>query len=411
MAKQGDYGPLRATSSEPAALTGVPVPAPAIANAATEETDQKSEADESKFPSAGRSFATTGLFVLACLYTLYFAQDILMPIAIAVILFLILWPLVRALVRIRIPPPVGAAVVVLALFGAFAVGIYFLAEPATRWIAALPDVIEEIQRKMEDPVEQIKEAKKQVEEAITTGETDLEKTGIPQQKQDKEVEVPAAPEDPAFALFDIVGPVLTVISDIGWIFVIVVVLLYFLLAAGDTYQEKIVKALPTFRDKRRAVIVIRGVHRDVAIYLLTVTLINCGLGVAIGVAMYIIGLPNSVLWGVMAALLNFIPYFGPLVGQVLIGIVGLTVFENLLDALVPVGLYFIINMFEGYVVMPTVLGRSLTMNPMVVFLAVVVWGWLWGIPGALLAVPILACFNVICVSVERLQPWCSFLGR
>jgi predicted PurR-regulated permease PerM len=78
---------------------------------------------------------------------------------------------------------------------------------------------------------------------------------------------------------------------------------------------------------------------------------------------------------------------------------------------VPLGLYFIINLCEGYLITPTVLGRSLTMNPMMVFLAVVVWGWLWGIPGALLAVPLLACFNVICVSTERLQPWCAFLGR
>jgi predicted PurR-regulated permease PerM len=191
----------------------------------------------------------------------------------------------------------------------------------------------------------------------------------------------------------------------------VIVLLYFLLAAGDGYHEKIVKVLPTFRDKKRAVILIRRVHQDVATYLLTVTMINCGLGVAIGAAMFFAGLPNSVLWGVLAALLNFIPYFGPLVGQVIVGLVGLTVFDNPIDALIPVGLYFVINLCEGYIVTPTVLGRRLTMNPMMVFLAVLVWGWLWGIPGALLAVPLLACFNVICASSERLQPLSEFLGR
>lgn len=392
-------------------MASVPAPAPTGSDAATENTDRQSEADESRFPPPVRSFATTSLLVLACLYTLYFARDILMPIAIAVILFLILWPVVRALTQIRIPPPLGAGVVVLTLFGTFAIGIYFLADPATRWIAALPDVIEEIQLKMEDPVAQIRAATEQVEQAITPGETEVEPADIPRQEQEGQNEVQDTPDGPAFALFDLVGPVMAVISDIGWTFIIVVVLLYFLLAAGDTYQEKIVKVLPTFRDKRRAVIVIRGIHRDVAVYLLTVTVINCALGAAIGFAMFIAGLPNSVLWGVMAALLNFIPYFGAVVGQAVIGIVGLTVFENPLDALVPVGLYFIINLCEGYFVTPMVLGRSLTMNPMMVFLAVVVWGWLWGIPGALLAVPLLACFNVICVSTERLQPWCAFLGR
>jgi predicted PurR-regulated permease PerM len=347
----------------------------------------------------------TSLLVLACLYTLYFARDILMPITIAMILFLIFWPLVRVLSRMRIPPPLGAAFIVLALFGSFAIGIYFLWGPATHWFAALPVLIEEIQYKMQDPFDQIQAAREQVQQAITpTAPT-------PQEQNAVEGEQPSVPHALSSGLFNILGSVLTVIRDIGWTFIIVIVLLYFLLAAGDGYHEKIVKVLPTFHDKKRAVILIRRVHQDVATYLLTVTMINCGLGVAIGIPMFFAGLPNSVLWGVLAALLNFIPYFGPLVGQVIVGLVGLAVFENPIDALVPLGLYFVINLCEGYLVTPTILGRRLTMNPMMVFLAVVVWGWLWGIPGALLAVPILACFNVICDSSEQFRPLSEFLGR
>lgn len=349
----------------------------------------------------------TGLLVLASLYTLYFARDILMPITIAVILFLILWPLVRALSRFRIPPAVGAGLVVLTVLGSFAIGIYFLWEPATRWFATLPDVIEEIQFKMEDPFGQLREATEQVEEAITPDASEE-----PQQEQTlQEVEEEPVQEPLTIRLFDVFSAVLVVIVDIGWTFIIVVVLLYFLLAAGDGYHEKVVKVLPTLSDKKRAVTVIRRVHHDVAVYLLNVTIINVGLGVAIGLAMYVADLPNSVLWGVMAALLNFIPYFGPVVGQAVVGLVGLTVFNDPLDAFLPVGLYFVINLCEGYIVTPTILGRRLTMNPMMVFLAVLVWGWLWGVPGALLAVPLLACFNVICASSERLQPLSEFLGR
>ncbi|MGZ9083014.1 MAG: AI-2E family transporter, partial [Rhodoplanes sp.] len=164
MTRRDDYGPLKAPSSEPAAMASVPAPAPMGSDAASGEAQGLSEANEPGGDTSVRSFATTGLLVLACLYTLYFARDILMPIAIAVILFLILWPLVRALAGIRIPPPLGAGVVVLALLGAFAIGIYFLADPATRWIATLPDVIEEIQLKMQDPVEQIRAATEQVEQ-------------------------------------------------------------------------------------------------------------------------------------------------------------------------------------------------------------------------------------------------------
>ena len=391
-------------------LTRAADTASAAATTTEQEKNDSGETDQTErdadAPSV-RSFATTSLLVLACLYTLYFGRDILMPITIAVILFLILWPLVRVLSRLRIPPPLGAGLVVLTVLGSFAIGIYFLWEPAIRWFAALPDLIEEIQFKMQDPFDQLQAARQQVEQAITPTET----APTSQRQNAATTDQPSVPQALATGLFNILGSVLTVIGDLGWTFIIVVVLLYFLLAAGDGYHERIVKVVPTFRDKKRAVILIRRVHQDVATYLLNVTMINCGLGVAIGAAMFFVGLPNSVLWGVLAALLNFIPYFGPLVGQVIVGLVGLSVFDNPIDALIPVGLYFVINLCEGYFITPMVLGRSLTMNPMMVFLAVVVWGWLWGIPGALLAVPLLACFNVICASSERLQPLNEFLGR
>lgn len=373
---------------------------------------QSANVEESQ-PEAGaealpvRSFALTSLLVLACLYTLYVARDILMPIAIALILFLILWPLVRGLSRLHIPPPLAAALVVASLLGSFIVGIYFLSDPATRWLGALPEMIEEIQFKMQDPFDQIRAATERVEEAITPEEAP---SSVSRQPLPAEGETGDLADSLAIGLYDIIGPVFTVVGDVGWTFVIVVVLLYFLLAAGDGYHEKIVKVLPTFGDKKRAVVMIRRIHQDVAIYLATVTMINCVLGVAIGLAMFWAGLPNSVLWGLMAALVNFIPYFGPLIGQIVVGMVGLTVFANPFDALVPVVLYFVINLCEGYLITPTVLGRRLTMNPMMVFLSVLVWGWLWGIPGALLAVPLLTCFNVICANIERLQPVNEFLG-
>lgn len=381
---------------------------------AVEEPDEQTGVEEQSQlellaePLPVRSFALTSLLLLACVYTLYVARDILMPIAIAVILFLILWPLVRALSRMRVPPPLGAALIVVTLLGSFVIGIYFLSEPAARWLGTLPDTIEEIQSKMKDPFDQIKAATERVEQAITPAEV---APSPPQQSSVQEEDQTGVTDNLAIGLYDIVGPVFTVIGDVGWTFIIVVVLLYFLLAAGDGYHERIVKVLPTFGDKKRAVVMIRQIHQDVAIYLMTVTMINCGLGLAIGIAVYWAGLPNSVLWGMLAALLNFIPYFGPLVGQVVIGMVGLTIFDNPFDAFVPVGLYFLINLCEGYIVTPTILGQRLTMNPMMVFLSVVVWGWLWGIPGALLAVPFLAVFNVICTNVERLHPFNEFLGR
>lgn len=364
------------------------------------------------------SFSTTGLFVLACLYTLYLAGELLMPITAALILFLILWPVVKLLTRLRIPEPVGAAFVVLSLLGSFVIGVYFLSDPAARWMSDLPGIINQIQDKIEGPVEQIQEAKARVEEAMGVEQAEPENADkaavpVPVEAQPKRPPEPAQGGGDAvsISLLEIVATVAASVRDAGWTLIIVFALLFFFLATGELYQEKIVKVLPTFRDKKRAVTIIRRVHHDVASYLLTVTVINCVLGIAVGVGLYLVGLPNPVLWGVMATALNFIPYIGALVGEIIVGVVGLAVFDHPIDALQPVAIYLALNIMEGQFITPSILGRRLTMNPLIVFIAVMFWGWLWGVPGALLAVPLLACFKVICSSFDRLQSLNEFLGR
>lgn len=364
------------------------------------------------------SFATIGLFALACLYTLYFAAEVLMPVAVAFVLFLILWPVLRLLTRLRIPEPVGAGLIVLGLVAIFVVGAYFLSGPATQWISELPQTISTIQEKFKEPVEQIQKAKEKVEDAITEAQENQQQpsdsvapavqndaNGPPQQEQGDQA------SGISLGLFNIVSTVVASLGSVGGTLVIIFALLFFLLASGDLFQEKIVKVLPTLRDKKRAVAAIRRIHQDVATYLLSVTIINGVLGCAIGFALYLVGMPNAVLWGVMAAALNFIPYLGALIGYAIVGVVGLAVFAEPMDALKPVAVYLTINTLEAQLVTPAILGRRLTINPLMVFLSVLFWGWLWGIPGALLAVPLLACFKVICDAVDRLRPLSEFLGR
>lgn len=389
--------------------------AAAAASAAAGDEDA-----ESGGPRSVRSLATTGLFILACLYTLYLAAEILIPITVALILFLILWPLVRLLTQLRIPEPLGAGIVVAGLLGAFGIGAFILADPAARWMAELPEVINQIQGKIRGPVEQLQKATQEVEQAIG-GQSGARPGGsgtvpIPVEAKPQPPEAGSSPEVAAaqgfqIGLLDIVSAVAVSLRDAGWTAVVIFVLLYFLLATGEIYQEKIVKVLPTFHDKKQAVTIIRRVHRDVATYLLTVTVINCVLGGAIGVGLYLIGMPNAVLWGVMAALLNFVPYLGALTGELIVGVVGLTVFPDPIDALQPVGIYLAMNVIEAQFVTPAILGRRLTMNPVIVFLAVLFWGWLWGVIGALIAVPLLAILKVICDASDRLRPLSEFLGR
>ncbi|MFZ1415558.1 MAG: AI-2E family transporter [Defluviicoccus sp.] len=344
-----------------------------------------------------QSVAVSGLFVLAALYTIYFAKAILMPLVAAMILYFVLWPVVRLLTRLRIPPPLGALIVVAGLLGAGGTGIYFLADPASAWMSQAPKVLSQIQAKIKTPIKELTEAKEQVEGLIETG-----KRGSAEAAQKG--------GGPSVGIADAAVIVLGTVQQVGVTLLMITVLLYLLLASGTMFQEKLVRSLPRFRHKKQAVAITNQIQKDITGYLGTVTLINAGLGLAIGLGLFAIGLPNAALWGTMAALLNFIPYIGFAVGTAIVFIVGLVTFPALSDALLPPAIYIACQVVESNVITPIVLSRRLTLNAVVVFLAVVAWGWLWGISGALMAVPLLAVLKVIADRVDGLAGLSEFLG-
>ena len=167
---------------------------------------------------------------------------------------------------------------------------------------------------------------------------------------------------------------------------------------------------PTFRDKRKVVEMVHEVERGVSSYLLTVTLINIALGVVIGLAMWLMEMPNPALWGAMATTLNFIPYLGAMAGTIVVFLVAVFSFDSLAYAsLVPV-VYFGCTALEGNFVTPSLLGRNMSMNPIVVFLSLVFWGWMWGVGGALIAVPTLAILKIGLDQFDRTRPIGTLLG-
>lgn len=352
-----------------------------------------------------RSFAITGLFVLAVCYTLHIAQDILMPVTAAVILALLLQPAIRLLRLARIPDPISAGGVVIALFAVLSVGIYFLADPAAKWISQLPDVVTEVQQKIKAPMQEIQDAKDVVQDIVDEAQADVKtKSGAGATHQ------PSPSDATRIGLIELLTQTFVVLSEAAWSALIIFVLVYFLLAGGSVLRENIILSLPTLSDKKRALVATRDVQHGVSAYLVTVILINMGLGVAIGLAMYAIGLPNPALWGAMAAILNFIPYLGAVAGSVVVTIVALVTFDTPVEALLAPVVYIAINSIEGYIATPMILSRRLTINPIAVFLSVIFWGWMWGVPGALMAVPIMACLKVICDATERLAPLSQFLS-
>lgn len=347
-------------------------------------------------PVDPRTAALVGLFVLASFYTLYFARPFFLPLVLALLLNLLLSPLVSAMGRLHVPGSLAAGLVVLALVGAVAGSAYVLVEPAAEWIDRAPSSLERVEAKLRrllEPVERVNRATQEVEKLA---EVQGGEPGAPQQVQVETESLSAA--------------LLRHASEITVGFAVVLVLLYFLLASGDLFLRKLIRVLPTLEDKKRAVDIARQLQRDLSRYLATVTLINVGLGVCIGVAMYLLDMPNPMLWGVMATVLNFVPYLGAIVGILVIALVAALSFDGVGPMLLPPLVYFLLTATEGYFVTPLILGKRLTLSPVMILLSLLFWGWLWGITGAVLAVPMLAVLKILCDHLEPLRPVGEFLG-
>lgn len=188
-------------------------------------------------------------------------------------------------------------------------------------------------------------------------------------------------------------------------------LLFFLLASGDRFLSKCVELMPTFEDKRRVVETVREVQKGVGNYLGTVTFINLVLGIVIGCTLWFMGVPNAALWGVMATILNYVPFLGIVVGTVIVFLVSLLTFDFMGQAIAPAVAYMVINWVEANFITPTILGRSMSLNPVAILLWMTLCGWMWGIAGAILAVPILAMVKIACEATETLSPVAKFIAK
>ena len=204
---------------------------------------------------------------------------------------------------------------------------------------------------------------------------------------------------------------LSLVPIVGVQTVLVLVLLLFLLASGDMFYEKTVHAISRFRDKRRAMRTAHDIERKLSRYLLAITTINAGLGVAVGLTMWALGMPDPLLFGVIAWLFNYVPYVGAIAGAGLAVAVGLLEFDSVGHALLPGLAYYALTAIEGQFVTPWLIGRHLRLNTVVVFVAIAFWAWLWSIVGMLIAVPVLVTIRTVCASLPQLRPVADFLSE
>jgi predicted PurR-regulated permease PerM len=339
-------------------------------------------------------FCIVGLFIIAFVASLSAAQAFFMPVVLAFLFALTFSPVVRFFVRVGIPAPLTALGIVLCLFMTVAIGGYMLSAPLAGWIDRVPQLSAQISARLAEldlPLDRLRDMSRNMEQA-TQGEPE---PGM----QRVVVQTSSFLEMLAAGL-----------ASAGTVVAVTMVLLFFLLASGTLFYEKLVQSFSSMREKKKALTIVYSVERDVSGYLFTISLINAGLGLAIGGAMYLLGMPNPVLWGVAAAVLNFIPYLGALIGLALASLVSLITFDTLGEIVVVPIVYLMLTSIEGQIVTPLFVGRRLEINAVFVFLCVGFWAWLWGIVGALIAVPVLVVIKTIADHAEGHNTLAHFLS-
>ena len=363
----------------------------AVLNIAT--TDQvkvtpAEEPEEQPLPSDPKAIFLGGLFVLALLAAAFVASDIVLPLVFAIVLKLLLQPALRVLEGLHVPRILGALLLVLALIGTI-VGLgTAISGPARTWAAKLPEGIPRLEERlslMRVPINTLQLFLQQVADIGGTGPSP---NG-------------AISERGATLLMKL----FTGTQNFASGFFTTVLFLFFLLVSGDIFLHRLVEILPRFSSKRQVVEISQQIESDVSAYLATITVMNAAVGIATALAMWLTGVGDPILWGTVAFLLNYVPILGPALGVLIFLLAGLLTHDLLWQALLPAGLYFGFHLIEGETVTPMLLARRFTLNPVLVIISLVFWFWMWGIPGGILSMPMLAITKIIC---DRLQPLTAF---
>jgi predicted PurR-regulated permease PerM len=352
--------------------------------------------DDMPLPTNPQTIFLGGLFAFAVMAAMYVTAEILLPVILAIVLKLLLQPLVRLLERLYIPRGVGAAFSVLLVLAVFGGGISALAGPAASWAGKLPEALPKLRDSMvilKQPIDAIEYMSRQLQ-GVTGGDATAQSPSSPEA---------ASSQGPTLKPSTLLGALFSGTATVTSGLFSTLLVLFYLLVSGETFLRRLVEILPRFKDKRAAVELSLHIERDVSAYLLTVTCINAVVGIATGLVMWFCGVGNPSLWGAVAFTLNFVPILGAMVGIVVFLMASILSLGVTWWALLPVGLYFAIHIAEGEFATPMVLARRFTINPVAVILALIFWYWMWGVVGAILAVPLLAITKIVCDDLRPLR--------
>jgi len=345
------------------------------------------------------------LTFLAVFYTLFFAAQIILSFVLALVLTLVLGPAMRLMHRrLHIPRMAAALLLIIAFFSVVGALGYAISVPASDWVAkapqSLPALIDKL-RFLQKPIQLMEHGVQQLQNLMSDdGQQSSEPPGMTVKQSS-----------------DVGGRILGIGSTVlqgGRAFLgqgfTVILLLFFFLASSDSLLRRLVEILPRFDEKRRVVAVVTEIEDNISRYLLTISMMNALVGFLNGVAVWLLGMSDPLLFGTLAFLLNYIPIIGPFTGIVIFFFVGIFTFPSIWQAFVPAAIYLGIHILEGETITPMLLARRFTLNPVMVISSLVFWNWLWGIPGALLSTPLLAVTKIVCDHIVVLTPLGHLIG-
>ena len=355
-------------------------------------TDASTEISAARRPRA--SYALLVLATLAVGYTLWAAQDLLLPVLLGMFFALVGNPIIRFLQRLHVPRFVAALVLVVGgITGAVVLGNQ-LVVPASDWFRDVPKELRELTPKL-------RQLAKPVQDANLAAQNIARAAGG---ESAKRVQVVRTQVDDPYKILTTTPRLLASILA-------VVLLTFFFMVYGEQLQRHAIALLPGRQKKKFTVDILHSIEREVSRYVLTISVINTLMGLLFAGILFALDvpLPEALLWGTLVAILNFAPYVGPLIGMGLMLLVGFVSYKDPWMSVLPAAIYLVLHTLEGQIITPIILGKRMALSPLVLSLALMLFGWLWGIIGLLLAVPLLVCVKLVLARVEGMEGWARLL--
>ncbi|WJG11022.1 AI-2E family transporter [Aliiglaciecola sp. LCG003] len=375
--------------------------------ATRQANEQPAQSNNGPKVSEGRTYYLRVLVLFATLYTLYFAQTLLIPLVLTILTALLLSPLVNLMRRLHIPRPISALVLVCALVAPFSFLSVELAEPVQKWAKMIPELSEHLTDQL-DSISDVINGENQSAEQAKESDSSFSFFGwFSDEEPEKPIEeTNVVKERIKQGGIEIMYSVLSATPFLLAQILTSIILILFLLIYGPDLFRAYINGLPQLTQQKRALSLLNTIQKELSTYIVTISIINTCLGLVTALVFYLLGMKDALLWGVVVGLLNYVPYLGSLISLFIISAASMLQFGMVYAAAIPPLVYITLNLIEAQFITPTILGRNMRLNPLVVIVWLLIWGWLWGAVGVLLAVPLLVCLKLV---LSHMKIWTSWI--